>query len=347
MFKDLLKALGNHEKSTKFVELITNHFPDYLRQDNENQYLDKKTGVILVLGSLTQYDDTAEILKDAEDYKYLTAFFFGGDESEIPFGVKSSDSYEDVIKKAGPPTYHNINKTGTMIEKVNDLHYCLGKYKMVVSFDPDTDKNYGSIGINLILKGMKFGYDKSLEKVIDLTTTKDSITGQLELKCWHKYIIPESKRKNSLFPITFQDTYTDNLSALQKEDLFTLDYLLNNIEKHQKLILEKLLSVYPQWQKEYGYSPEDAKLYMPNVESINDFYNIIELINVRIIPISNQNQYYIGYEFNTNYDIEHGMGCMFLGDEIVDFGLAESGFMLWIATKHKESNNLKGGNEFC
>jgi hypothetical protein len=123
---------------------------------NKDQYKDKATKVVLCFGPLSKYDDNAAVPEDPNEYKYFIAFFFGKDESEIPFGVSGKDKEEAVLKKAGKPTHHNKVETGPMFHLVNDMHYHIDHYKMVVSFDPATGKNYGQVGINLRLKGMKF-----------------------------------------------------------------------------------------------------------------------------------------------------------------------------------------------
>lgn len=101
------------------------------------------------------YDDAAAISENKKDYEYFTAFFFGKDQTEIPFGITSKDNEVTVIEKAGKPTFHNKKTDSGFFNNINDLHYHIDNYKMIVSFDPATGKQY-SIAINLLLKGMKF-----------------------------------------------------------------------------------------------------------------------------------------------------------------------------------------------
>jgi hypothetical protein len=156
MYKELTSILGKHIDSPEFKSVIEKLFPDFKKFDKNKEYKDKKSKVVLRIDSLTTYDDAAPISEDPKDYQYFTAFFFGKDESEIPFGVSVKDDEATVIKKAGKPTHHNKKMDGGIFGNVNDLHYHIGKHKMLVSFDPTTGKNYGNIGINLVLKGMKF-----------------------------------------------------------------------------------------------------------------------------------------------------------------------------------------------
>jgi hypothetical protein len=155
MFKDLISVLGSHIESSEFKSVILTHFPDFKKFDKNKEYKDKKTKVVLRIDSLTSYDDAAKISEDPKDYQYFIAFFFGKDESEIPFGITSKDDEFTLIKKAGKPTHHNKKMDGGIFGNINDLHYHIDNYKMLISLDPETGKQY-NIGINLRLKGMKF-----------------------------------------------------------------------------------------------------------------------------------------------------------------------------------------------
>jgi hypothetical protein len=155
MYKELTSVSGKHIDSLEFKSVVVKLFPDFKKFDKNKEYKDKKSKVVLRIDSLSAYDDTASISQDPKDYQYFTAFFFGKDESEIPFGITSKDDEATIIKKAGKPTHHNKNLEGGPFTHVNDMHYHIDNYKMIISFDPSTGKQWG-IGINLRLKGMKF-----------------------------------------------------------------------------------------------------------------------------------------------------------------------------------------------
>jgi hypothetical protein len=156
MLKVLAPLLGKHKDSPEFKAMLSEHFPDFVKFNSDKQYKDKKTKIVLILDSLSMYDDDAPISEDPNDYLYFTSFFFGKDESEIPFGVSAKDDEATVIKKAGKPTHHNKVLEGPMMMLANDLHYHIDKYKMTVAFDPATGENYGQIGFMIRLKGQKF-----------------------------------------------------------------------------------------------------------------------------------------------------------------------------------------------
>jgi hypothetical protein len=155
MIQDLIAVLGKHIDSIEFKAVMAKHFPDFIKFSSDRNYRDKKSKVDLRIDSLNSYDDSWVPVNDPKEYEYFTAFFFGKDESEIPYGITSKDDETTVIKKAGNPTFHNKKLDGGIFNNVNDLHYHIDNYKMIVAFDPASDKQYG-IGINVRLKGMKF-----------------------------------------------------------------------------------------------------------------------------------------------------------------------------------------------
>jgi hypothetical protein len=155
MFKDLVAVLGKNIETPEFKKVMAKYFPDFKKFNKDRNYRDKKSKVDLRIDSLNSYDDNWVPTNDLKEYEYFTAFFFGKDESEIPFGLSIKDDEATVIKKAGKPTHHNKNLEGGSFTHVNDLHYHIDNYKMVVAFDPATGKQWG-INIQLRLKGMKF-----------------------------------------------------------------------------------------------------------------------------------------------------------------------------------------------
>jgi hypothetical protein len=156
MIQDLLAVLGKHSDSPEFKAMLAKHFPDFKKFDTNNEYKDKKSKITLRIDLLTMYDDAAPITEDKNEFKYFIAFFFGKDNAEIPLGISTKDDEAIVLKKAPKYTFHNKVTEGGFFMQVNDLHYHFENYKMIVSFDPTTGKNYGHIGFHFLLKGMKF-----------------------------------------------------------------------------------------------------------------------------------------------------------------------------------------------
>jgi hypothetical protein len=157
MFQELTALFGKHVDSPEFVAMTKKLFPEFKLGKNKDQYKDKATKVVLNFGNLDKFVKDAPISTDPQSYRYFTGFFFGKDESEIPFGLTAKDDEATAIKKAGNPTHHNKKLEGTIFEKINDLHYHINDhYKIVVAINPDTGKNWGQILVMLKMKGMPF-----------------------------------------------------------------------------------------------------------------------------------------------------------------------------------------------
>jgi hypothetical protein len=107
MFDILTSLLGVHIDTPEFQSMLREYFSDFQKFDKNKEYKDKKSKIILRIDSLSAYDDDAPISENPFDYQYFTAFFFGKDISEVPFGIMPLDTEPTIIEKAGKPTFHN------------------------------------------------------------------------------------------------------------------------------------------------------------------------------------------------------------------------------------------------
>jgi hypothetical protein len=152
----LTSLFGIHVDSPEFQSMLREYFPDFQKFDKNREYKDKKSKIVLRIDSLTAYDDDAPIPEDPREYRYFIAFFIGTDESDIPYGLTSHDDEQTIISKAGEPTHnHKIIGWGILGE-MNDLHYHIDNYKLLISLDMSGEKQLQPIGVNLRLKGMKY-----------------------------------------------------------------------------------------------------------------------------------------------------------------------------------------------
>jgi hypothetical protein len=157
MYKELTALFGKHVDSPEFVAITKKYFPEFKLGKNKDQYKDKATKVVLCFSAMDKFVKDAPISKDSQHYRHFTGFFFGKDESEIPFGLTAKDDEATAIKKAGKPTHHNKKLDGGIIDNVNDLHYHINKdFKIVVSINPDTGKNWGQVLCQMLMEGMPF-----------------------------------------------------------------------------------------------------------------------------------------------------------------------------------------------
>jgi hypothetical protein len=184
-----------------------------------------------------------------------------------------------------------------------------------------------------------------LQLIIDVKFEDNAYSGKVDLPCWKDYTLEDATPHNGIIEIRIGQAYAETPHVISTADVNGVATALGKTENHQKQILEKLLQEYPKWKPDYGYSEEDAKHFMPDVTSTEEFKKLIMLANVHILPVEFDGQAYNGYEFNCQWDVEHGMGAMFHGDRLIELGMAESSFMLWIAQADKENHTSKQTNE--
>jgi hypothetical protein len=177
-----------------------------------------------------------------------------------------------------------------------------------------------------------------LQAINDLKIEENGYQGKVDLPCWKDYVIEGATPHDGRININIGQAYGDVLHTITTADVNGVAAALGRTEDHQQQILDKLLAEYPKWKPDYGYSEEDAKHFMPDVTSKEAFKNLIMLANVHVLPVEHEGIAYIGYEFNCQWDVEHGMGAMFHDARMVELGMAESSFMLSKAQSDKEVN---------
>jgi hypothetical protein len=180
-----------------------------------------------------------------------------------------------------------------------------------------------------------------LKQMKNLKLVDNAYEGTINLPCWIGYDLPDDKPFTGEVRIIIGQSYTEQPYVITEADAKAIEYLLANAEAQQQAILTELAVKYPKWQLDYGYSPQDAAQFMPDITSMDDFKKLIVLANIHILPIAQNGSSYFGYEFNAQWDVEHGMGCMFHEGRIVDFGMAESSFVLWKAQNDLDAQTPK------
>ena len=93
-------------------------------------------------------------------------------------------------------------------------------------------------------------------------------------------------------------------------------------------------------QPDYGYDEEEKEQYMPDVNSLEEFKNLIGLSFVHLIDEEKEGLGYVGFEFGCEWDPEHGLGVMTYKNEVVELGGADTAFLTWIASRHKNPEKV-------
>ncbi|WP_052737558.1 hypothetical protein [Grimontia sp. AD028] len=125
-------------------------------------------------------------------------------------------------------------------------------------------------------------------------------------------------------------------SPLNREEVESVIWVLENESDISVNLLESLLIIYPQLQITYGYSDSEKAEYMPDVLVPNDFNTLISLHSVNVHPLCKDGVPYIGFEFGCKWDEEHGLGVLMHGSRVVEIGGADTAILLWLAEKDAE-----------
>jgi hypothetical protein len=110
-------------------------------------------------------------------------------------------------------------------------------------------------------------------------------------------------------------------------------YLLEHETAIRDAILRAIMAAYPAMQKQYGYSEEEARQLMPDLQNQSDLKKLIGLSTVHVLTTSKSKLAYLGFEFGCSWDDEHGLGLMTHKNRVVEVGGSDTSFDERIATK--------------
>lgn len=99
------------------------------------------------------------------------------------------------------------------------------------------------------------------------------------------------------------------------------------------LAVAAIYGQYASLQLEYDYDDDDRAAYMPDISSAEEIYDLINVVGVNVHQVSRDGLPYIGIEFATRWDPEHGAGVLINGERVVEVGGADSAILLWIAER--------------
>lgn len=106
------------------------------------------------------------------------------------------------------------------------------------------------------------------------------------------------------------------------------------------LFRNALLVEYPIMQEEYGYEDEELDEYMPNVDDIQEFKEIMEPKRVYILDVENDGMAYLGFHFICSWDEDHDYGVMMHKERVVKMGGGDVAFLSWIAEEDKKASEI-------
>ncbi|MDA7028234.1 hypothetical protein PJ311_16910 [Bacillus sp. CLL-7-23] len=148
--------------------------------------------------------------------------------------------------------------------------------------------------------------------------------GTVKIEAWNKL-------SSHRFRLTIN---TETINNVHKT---AYNWLIDHQNEMKKLILKQLFDMYPEIQDDYGWdlNEEERAKYLPDVNSSNQLFDLIELCNIHIHDVSNDGMAYVGYELACTWEEEHGLGVMTHKNRIVAIGGADTSILSWIAEHDK------------
>lgn len=167
-----------------------------------------------------------------------------------------------------------------------------------------------------------------------------SIRGKIILPAWKDFNkarkendISDDQESPDSITINIGSIITEGIPGITEEHINAYNFLVENQEPVKTAILTSLLSQYSALQEQYDYDAEDSAAIMPDISAADDFKSLIRLSEIHILDTSKEGMSYVGYQFLSTWDEEHGLGFMLHKDRVVETGGADTSFLEWIAER--------------
>lgn len=165
-------------------------------------------------------------------------------------------------------------------------------------------------------------FNKNLENPRVLEPLEEEIEEEyyIELTHWQKFF-----KENGKLCVTFLDTNREGFYEISKEQEKTISYLKENQQLILKNILVELLKGYPSLQKIYSYSKEEKNDFMPDLNQIDGFSDLLSPTSIYVLE-NEESEPNIGFLFGCSWDTEHGLGVMTYKSNVEEIGGADTAF---------------------
>ncbi len=126
-------------------------------------------------------------------------------------------------------------------------------------------------------------------------------------------------------------------APLTDDEVALISKAVDVIDEAVAAAVDAIYIEYPSLQEQYGYDETERPQFMPDLDSIDGLYKLIEVIGVMVHQIDRSGVPYIGFEFGCSWDPEHGAGVLMNGTRVVDTGGADTAMLLWIAKRDRDA----------
>lgn len=154
--------------------------------------------------------------------------------------------------------------------------------------------------------------------------------GDIELKEWNKFY---EKTLNVKLNVG-GDCIVDEVTAVHKEGY---NYLISNQAGLLQTVIHVIFEKYSKWQQEYDYEEDERERLMPDISSALELKRLIIPSKIFIMDVEKRGFPFLGFQFECNWDEEHGVGVMVYKNRVVRIGNSDTAFMSWVAQEDTEN----------
>lgn len=182
-----------------------------------------------------------------------------------------------------------------------------------------------------------------MDTIPTITLVGDQLEGTISLPIWSRFqsrqgsygSIDPQEHSDGIFQLSIGGDMIVDKPEITTYHINAYTYLSTHSEQICSSILNHLFSEYKNLQADYSYDYDEAEIkeMMPDIETVEQFRNLIGLSRIHIMNVAKDGHAYVGYEFGCTWEEEHGLGFMTHKDRIIDFGGADTSFMTWVAKK--------------
>ncbi|MFV8556503.1 DUF6985 domain-containing protein [Sulfitobacter sp. SBS6] len=130
-----------------------------------------------------------------------------------------------------------------------------------------------------------------------------------------------------------------NDAPMDAEEIALATWVQDNHETQKSNLLNAIFEAYPDFQRQFleDYDIETNEDDLPTITSADDLAKVMTLQEIFVHQISKGGVPYVGYQFSTRWDEEHGLGVLMHDKRVIKCGGAETAFLLWIAEDDHDS----------
>jgi len=123
-------------------------------------------------------------------------------------------------------------------------------------------------------------------------------------------------------------------------------YLLDNEAAVAASILQALFDLYPDEKADYaGAYIDGAEEDLPDITDPSGLRDLIGLTNVHVLSVAKDGAAYVGFEFDSAWDEEHGAGVMTHQGRVIAVGGGDTSVLEWIARREVPGRLSRGDHQ--